>query len=703
MLLYRTIISLGLVALIALASCANNEPRALTDRAGQTLSVPALAASSPAAEAMAMAMAGDSLRGELATSPRREYLFESRFGVFTHDPYRWMENPDDPELTDWIDAQNAATLAYIGGPLYQQVADEIREILQPSRELSAARTMIRSQLQERWQTTLRKYRPQLPDERQDSILANSPSGSYYVQLVSDSNSDLQRLEIVDTSSGLRLPDVLSVKFASVYWDEDERSFIYVTNRDGRIGHVRPAVFRHVLGTSQPQDTLLYQEEEAGVSVGLVRLGTRWLIFRGKGNGIGIGELDFETGTVTSILEYAPGGITPFYDEGDILYVINYRNAALGEISTLDLRNGALTPVMPEQEHAIDRATKAGSSLYVTLIRDAASRLVRYDMESGELRDIALPFDGTAYVFDGGDAVYVYLGSYSRSFSLWSYDPSLDQLSMVFDGAPLPFELESFRTYYRAHNGQRVPIWIVKRPDVELTPDTPVLLYGYGGFTINIMPGLSRTSMPWYQRGGVRAYVTLPGGLEYGEPWHQAGMRHNKSNVFEDFAAAARHLIDKGYTSRERLAASGGSNGGLLVGAVINRYPDLFRAAVPAVGVMDMTRFSLFTAGKWWVSEYGDRNDRDDYINLAAISPYHNIRHVAYPSVLVTTADFDDRVVPAHSFKYAARLQARQRGQNPVLLHTKRWGSHSSASGTLDEQVKGLALPLAFLMKELDMR
>ncbi len=701
MLFYRTVISSGLIALFTIVGCANSESHDPSGSDSMAMAVNSLEPSSAEAEAMVLAQAEDQLYGASADSPRREYLFESRFGIVTRDPFRWMENPDDRELSLWIEAQNAATKAYLAGELYEQVASELRASLGLEAERSAARIMADSRRGQEWQHTMRRFRPDLESGQESSILAMSPQSSYYVQMRSDSSSDLRLLQVVDADTGQLRQDVLRVKFAQVVW-EGEESFLYVTDRDGRIGDTRMAIFRHIVGTSQPEDQLLYQEEERGTSISLFRSGERWLLFRGKGYGTSIGEIDLETGVVTPILPHAPGMLSRIGGDGETLYMINYRNAPLGEISQLDLRSGAITPVMPQQEHAIDRALVKGSSLYVTLVEDTASRLVRYDMESQEVRDIDLPFAGTVYLFDVGSVVLVFIGSYSRDFALWSYDPAADEMSLIFDGEPLPGDLESFRTYYRAHNGQRTPIWIVKSKDVELTPDTPVLLSGYGGFTVNTMPVPDPRSASWFERGGVRAYVTLPGGLEYGEPWHQAGMLHNKSNVFRDFAAAARHLIAMGYTSPGRLAAEGGSNGGLLVGAVINRYPELFRAAVPAVGVMDMTRYSLFTGGKWWVSEYGDRNNEADYRNLLSISPYHNIRARAYPSVLVTTADFDDRVVPAHSFKYAARLQAMQQGPNPILLHTKRWGSHSSFSGTPDERIKGMALTWTFLMKELGM-
>ncbi|MDJ0764648.1 MAG: prolyl oligopeptidase family serine peptidase [Myxococcota bacterium] len=635
--------------------------------------------------------------------PRREWIFENRFGTWLHAPYRWMENPDDPELVKWVEAENENTAQHVAGPLYDALEQELTGILQTTRMPSqrASDLMRRVKRDQFFNLFFRERRPGMAMHPLLEERFPSPKGLYELKLISDSGSDLMRLEIIDLQSGCRLNDVLMIKGSQIFWDDDEQSFLYITHRDNRLGHVTDAVFRHQLGTSQTADTLIYQVEETGVLLRMARLGDRKIIRHDRGYTFDLGWFDDQTGDITPILENSPGPMIPFTLEGIKLYYIRYSDAPLGEIVSYDMSDGTQTLVMAEQTLAIEYAVKSDDVIYVAFVEDAASKLVRYDTVTGAMTPIALPLDGWAFIFDAGGSLGLYMTSYTHDFSIYIYNESLGELILVAEADPPPFELEAFRVYYEAHDGRSVPIWIVKRPDVPLTPQTPVLFYGYGGFSINLLPIYNPQYLPWYARDGVTAYVTLPGGYEYGEAWHQAGMLHNKKNVFEDFAAAAEHLVNEGLASRHHLAANGASNGGLLVGATVNLYPQLFRVAVPEVGVMDMTRFELFTAGKWWVREYGDRDNADEYHNLLSISPYHNLRFGKYPATLVMTAEFDDRVVPSHSYKYAARLKLRQKGPNPVLLHTARWSSHGRY-GTTDEAVKAQATRWSFIIKALGM-
>ena len=298
--------------------------------------------------------------------------------------------------------------------------------------------------------------------------------------------------------------------------------------------------------------------------------------------------------------------------------------------------------------------------------------------------------------------YMYFTNYHQPLSGWAFDRQKMALTLDMPAENPPFPIESFRVFYKAHNRKNAAIWIVKHKDTQLNRNTPVYLYGYGGFRINIKPGYVKQYLPWLKRGGVIAVATLPGGLEMGEKWHRAGALENKGNVFKDFSSAAKTLFQLGYTRRGRLAIGGGSNGGLLVAATVNRYPKLFKAAVPEVGVLDMTSFELYTGGKWWMSEYGSRNNAAQFMNLMAVSPYHNIRNQKYPDILTMTADLDDRVVPSHSYKYVARLQSWNFPGQISLLYTKRDGSHSSRSGTIEAQADYLATKWSFMMSSLNL-
>ncbi len=642
-------------------------------------------------------------KGDRGAFPRRERLVEFKFGRMVYDPYRWMENPDDPELVEWFEAKNVQSDHALDGPLFEALKLELAELLQVTKASSTRLHGIMRQTEHQHSRELRyrRMRPATGMSPEFELAIPSTGGSYEVVLNSDAGNDLKRLEIIDLQSGMRLDDILMVKWPQVFWDDDEQSFLYVTSRDARLGHVTDGIFRHRLGTSQAADTLLYQSPVPGLGVILYPLGDKLAIVHDDGQGMSIGWFDDQSGEITPVVEDLPGPIYPFTADGQVIYTVRYSEAPLGEIVSLDLSDGAIGLVVPQGDLAIDRAAKIGDNIYLSYVDNAASALQYFNTTTQTMTPVELPREGQAYLREYNGQLLLYLTDYTHGYFVYLHDAVQNELVLLGQSDPPPFELEAFRTYYRAHNDQEIPIWVVKRPDTPLTPQTPMLIYGYGGFAANTLPNFDVTHVPWYARGGACAFVTLPGGLEYGEPWHQAGAGHNKINVFEDFAAAAQHLIDEGYTSPSRLVANGGSNGGLLVGATVNLYPQLFGAAVPEVGVMDMTRFALFTAGKWWVEDYGDRDVAADFHNLLSISPVHNIRYRPYPATLVMTADFDDRVVPAHSFKYAAQLEHHQRGTHPILLHTARWASHGRF-GTSDEQIKAHAKKLAFMIKALQL-
>lgn len=638
-------------------------------------------------------------------APRRDKLIEKHFGKKIHDPYRWMENPHDPDLVDWVESENNKTKSYLSGDLYDEIYQEINQIFQDVRlQAIADREMTQLMRQQNVLTTVQRFRPVVRENIITPRISFSPDRQYKIRFSSDSGSDLQRLEIIKIESDEMLPDVLMVIGDQVIWEKDDASFIYVTGRDGRLADYRSAIFRHVIGTRQPNDQLIYVEQERGIHIFLVELEGRYFLLRGNDDSGGISEINLQTGNITEIIPPIAGLRMPFdlSLEGDRVYAVKYGASPMGSIVSVDIRSGEVETVLPEQSKAIQNAMAYDDDIYVTLLDDTVSTLIRYHCDTGEVENIQLPSQGSAtlFIYDE-NSLALYISSYSEPGRYWVFNAQTQRWDLLFTEPPLEFELDSFRTYYTAHNGQKVPIWVVKAKDTELTPDTPVRLYGYGGFCMNLLPYTDRYSMPWYKRGGVSAYVTLPGGLEYGERWHQAGMLHNKRNVFRDYAAAAEHLIDTGYTNPSRIVACGASNGGLLVAATMNRYPHLFAAGVPEVGVLDLTRYQLFTSGKWWVTEFGDRNNKRDFSNLYAISPYHNVEYKDYPAMFVMTADFDDRVVPAHSYKYAARLKHRNLSDKPILLHSKRWGSHIGYGNTA-LHLEQVALRWTFMIKALGM-
>lgn len=641
---------------------------------------------------LATAQASD---GPAYPAARVEAETERRCGITYQDTFRWMENNDDPALHEWIKAENAFTDQAYAGALRDQIEREFKQIYDPETESLPLEVNFDQDDMTRF---LKRVRPsQAPGIATDEMF--SPSSRYMIRLTADSGGDLRHLTIYDTGINASLGEVLDVKFSQVLWDADELSFVYVSDRDGRLGSQFPIVRRHKLGTRQADDEVLVEATKTDVFLSLLKVDAVTYLVEGQGMGTRLSAM--KDGGLSEVLPMADGTVSPFHAEGQDLYFVNFRGAPMGKVSVLNLDSGAVRDVVPARDYAIDSAVMFKGKIYATYVEDAAHAFYRFEADTDSFSRVALPGEGSAYISAGdlNSDLFVYYSDYAT--------PSV-QLKLEADGLTLKelsreaaeIELEAFKTYYRSHNGKQVPIWIVKKKGLTLTSDTPVLQYGYGGFAVNILPGYRKSYLPWLRHGGVVATVTLPGGLEYGEDWHRAGMTDRKKNVFDDFAAASRQLFAQNFTSPAKLAINGGSNGGLLVAATMQLYPSLYRAAVPEVGVLEFTKFQLFTGGKWWISDYGDRNDCTDFRRMYGLSPYHQLRRNAnYPATLVVTGDADDRVVPSHSYKYAARLQQVQQDDRLALLHVRRNGSHGGTA-TTQETVRYQTNKWTFLFAEL---
>jgi len=349
--------------------------------------------------------------------------------------------------------------------------------------------------------------------------------------------------------------------------------------------------------------------------------------------------------------------------------------------------------VPEKSEPMQGVGTAGGRVFVNYLKDVSSRIQVYD-ENGKLeREVKLPGLGTAGGFGGwrdDKFIFYTYNSFNYPPTIFRYEISSGKTTVFRQpniAAFNPSDYETKQVFYPSKDGTKVPMFIVHKKGIKLNGTNPTILYGYGGFNISSLPGFNATLLPWLEQGGVYALANLRGGAEYGEKWHEAGMRTNKQNVFDDFIAAGEYLVKNKYTSKDYLAIRGGSNGGLLVGAVMNQRPDLFKVAIPQVGVMDMLRFHKFTIGWNWIAEYGSSENADDFKNLYAYSPLHNIKPgVNYPATLITTADHDDRVVPAHSFKYAATLQEMYKGNNPVLIRIETNSGHGASNVTKNIEV-----------------
>jgi prolyl oligopeptidase len=397
--------------------------------------------------------------------------------------------------------------------------------------------------------------------------------------------------------------------------------------------------------------------------------------------------------------------------GDELYFRSNDDAPRNRLIAIDVNDpapGAWREVIPEARDVLSDASLVGGKIIAEYMQDAQSVVKVFDLDGEQSGTVDLPGIGTAAGFDGkfddAETFFVYT-SFDTPTTVNRLDVSTGEVS-VFRQPEVAFDPDDYvveQVFYTSKDGTLVPMFISHRKDLEIDGALPTLLYGYGGFNISQTPAFSVTRLAWMDMGGVYAVANIRGGGEYGKAWHQAGTRLNKQNVFDDFIAAAEYLVEEGYTRPSRLAIFGGSNGGLLVGAVTNQRPDLFGAAIPAVGVMDMLRFQNFTAGRFWVDDYGSSDDPEEFEALYAYSPYHNIREGAeYPAVLVTTADTDDRVVPGHSFKYAARLQEAQGGTAPILIRIETRAGHGAGTPT-EMIIDDYADRWAFLVKNLGMR
>jgi len=609
------------------------------------------------------------------------------------EKYEWLENRDHPELGRWIKNQNNIVADYLKGSLHDEITKEL-EVIYPAPtdfEDSINFEEVESKRQ------LVGWRERMNPAAEDQL--KSKSGKYEIKLFSDSGSDLKSMTIVEVATGQLKPEVMWVKFAEVVWEGDE-SFLYSMGRDGRLGDTHPAIFRHRLGTAQGMDQLIFEAPHPTYGLSLVDGESNIYIVGGDRYRTDIGIFDAKARNIRWFYQTNDESLTVVYADAERIGVKGFKDAEFGFIGEIDVASAQSHVLYTSQNYVIDAVQKVGAETFVTRIEDVAARLYRFNRDQLVLEPIALPGDGSVVLVDDKGSLAVEFQSYAKPRSDWKYDSATRKLVQARPSDPTPLELIQERVSYRAHDGRMANIWLVREKSVQMNADTPVFLYGYGGFRVNVLPSYWKQATPWFKRGGVVAIVTLPGGLEYGENWHKAGALMNKRNCFDDFAAAGRTLIERGMTSNDKIVTHGRSNGGLLVAATMNLYPELFRAAIPGVGVMDLTKFSHWTGGKWWIWEYGDANFAGEARMQLELSPFHNLEARLYPSVLVSTADLDDRVVPSHSYKYAAKLQELHDRAHPALIQIKRGGSHSFQSGSRSEKIRQLANEWTFALKEL---
>ena len=666
-------------------------------------------------------------------------------GVAVPDPYRWLEDDTSAETAAWVEAQNNVTLPYLEripfrAALHARVLqlNDYEKYSAPLRKGPYLFFTRNAGLQNQSVLFIQVGRAGAPEVLIDpntwsadgtvslSVFVPSKDATYAVYGISQSGSDWHVYKVMDLASRNTLDDTIEwVKVSGVAWCGD--GFFYSRYPAPPVGQEKASinenhqVFFHRIGTPQSQDRLIYEDAANPQRFHTVQTteDERFAILsiseRGKGaDGNALHVCDLSKSAIEAIV-FTPLVATISDDSfvavdnvGDRLLVQTNRNAPNWRVVLIDPARPDETgwiDVLPERSGPLQTATAAGGKLFATYLEDVATRVYVHALDGSFENEVSLPGPGAAAGFDGSrdDAsVFYTFNSLSVPPAIYEYDIATGTSAIVRRSEVPGYDPERFETtqvFYTSRDGTRVPMFLVHRKGLTLDGNNPTLLYGYGGFNIVVAPTFSAARLAILERGVVFASANLRGGGEYGESWHQQGTKLRKQNVFDDFIAAAEWLIANNYTSPPRLAIQGGSNGGLLVGAVINQRPELFRVAIAQVGVMDMLRFHKFTIGWNWVADYGSSDDPEEFKTLFAYSPLHNIRTgVNYPATIVTTADHDDRVVPAHSFKYAAALQALASADNPVLIRIEARSGHGPSN--LTKQLETTADVYAFMLYNL---
>ncbi len=654
---------------------------------------------------------------------RASDVSELQFGEKVADPYRWLENDvrTDPEVRGWVDAQNEASGAYLKAlPGRDALAARMKALYNFERYGAPRKAGSRyfytrnDGLQNQSVLWVRESFDGVSRTLIDpngwakdgaTALAEwvpSDDGSRLLYAVQDGGTDWRTLRVLDVSSGKALPDEVKwVKFSGLSWASDGSGFFYSRFPEPKEGaafqslNLNQAVYFHTLGTAQAEDRKVYEtpsRPKLSHSAQVTDDGQYLLITTAEGTDeryeLHVGKLS-DKGPVK--LKTLVSGLDNEWQlvgsVGSKFYFFTNKNAPMGRLVTLDVGRPKAKPVeiVPQSKDTMIGASLVGSRLIVAYLGDAKSEAELRELDGRLVAPISLPSIGTAAGFGGkgGDPETFYV------FSSFATPPTVYRLNTatrrteVFAKPKVAFDPDGFVTeqlFYASKDGTKVPMFVVRKKGSK--GPAPTLLYGYGGFNIAQTPGFSATRLAWLEQGGVLAMANLRGGGEYGKAWHDAGRLAQKQNVFDDFIGAGEYLIAQGITGKGQLAVEGRSNGGLLIGAVVNQRPDLFAAALPVVGVMDMLRFNRFTAGRYWVDDYGDPGKEADFKVLRSYSPYHNIAvGKDYPAILVTTADTDDRVVPGHSFKYTAALQAAKIGDKPHLIRIETRAGHGSGKPT----------------------
>ena len=657
---------------------------------------------------------------------KKEDIQDLIFGKYIDDPYRWLEDFTSKETTDWVDRQNKLTDAFLENEYQRKIKEDLEDIW-ITEDISIPfrrgdRTFYYYDNGKQQQSVFMMKdcnsceAEVLLDPNQFSTdgtislsdISVSPNGEYLAYAISDGGSDWRTWKVFNIKEKRDTDDVIEwSKFSYATWESDSSGFYYQKYQqpDEALSDINksPQLFFHRLGDEQGQDKLIYEDKENpdfSWSISVPEKGRYRVLSIGEGTD----ERNFLSISLDESLNFVPlidkfeatyrflGG------NEDTLWFFSNLNSPNGKILSLKINDGNFIwdEIVAEKEFPISGASVAGDKLIINYLVDTISKVEFFDLEGNFIEELMFKGEGSLSGFYGklgNKFSYFEFSNFTTPQSIYELDLETLSYKPYWQTEIKGLNIKDYAgrlDFYKSKDGTSIPIHISYRKDLDITSQTPVLLYGYGGFNIPILPYFSKTFYMWIKSGGVLAVANLRGGSEYGDRWHQEGMLLNKQNVFDDFAYGAKYLHSLNIGSPETTTSLGRSNGGLLVAATMLQHPELFRVAIPQVGVLDMLRFHKFTIGWAWESDYGEPDNEEDFNYLLNYSPYHNIKEdICYPTTLVTTSSRDDRVVPAHSYKFAARLQELQSCSNPILLRVESRAGHGAGTSK-DKQIDEIA-------------
>ena len=665
---------------------------------------------------------------------RDSVVVDNYHGTQINDPYRWLEDDNSPETKEWVTAQNEVTQDFVSQiPFRSKVRDRLQELMDYERYGSPFKEAGKYYYFKNDGLQNQSVLYHLNGEGEDEVIINpnefsddgtsslaglsfSKNGKYIAYLISEGGSDWRTAKVLDLDTKTLISDELEwIKFSGISWAGD--GFYYsrypVSAEGNELSGLNEyhSLYYHKLGTDQSADQLIYKNpDHPKRNVGASVSDDESILVVSEsestsGNSVKIKDLG-SNGSLRSVFKGFDADYNLIDRYGDKLYFLTDADAPKKRLISVDLNNlSNVNDVIPESSDVLQSLSIAGGKIFAEYIHNASSQVKVFDLDGNHLSDLDLPGIGNVSGISGKkEDTEAFFSFSSYTFPTSIYSLNTEDLSYELFKAPeIDMDLSDYVTeqiWFTSYDGTKVPMFVTHKKGLKMDGSNPTMLYGYGGFNISLLPGFSTTMLPILENGGIYAVVNLRGGGEFGAEWHKSGTKERKQNVFDDFQSAAEHLISQGYTSSEKLAIRGGSNGGLLVGACMTQRPDLYAVAFPAVGVLDMLRYHEFTIGWAWAGDYGRSDDPEAFKYLIEYSPLHNLTEQEYPATMITTADHDDRVVPAHSFKFASELQHNHQGSNPVVIRVETSAGHGAGKPT-DKVIDEFADLLSFMYYNMD--